>query len=111
MKQRDVLTGIADRAAKAQPHEPTSLSRSRLEQGADAFNVVSQSLCKEFPFLCSGRENMENFKLEQFDGLFSWLAEQLRTFPKDATNSEQCLTNITSALPALCGGSIARACA
>lgn len=94
MKQRDVLTRIADRAAGAQPHEPTSLILSRLEQGADAFNAVSQSLCKEFPFLCSGRENMEDFELEQFDGLFAWLAEQLRTFPKDATNPEQCLTNI-----------------
>lgn len=94
MKQRDVLTRIADRAAGAQLHEPTFLNLSHLEQEADAFNAVSHSLCKEFPFLCSGRENMEDFELEQFDGLFAWLAEQLRTFPKDATNPEQCLTNI-----------------
>lgn len=94
MKQRDVLTRIADRAAGAQLHEPTFLNLSHFEQEADAFNAVSQSLCKEFPFLCSGRENMEDFELEQFDGLFAWLAEQLRTFPKDAANPEQCLTNI-----------------
>jgi hypothetical protein len=94
MKQSDVITGIADRAAGAQPHKPTSLNLSLLEQGADEFDAVSWKLCEEFPFLCSGREEMEDSELEQFDGLFAWLAEQLRTFPKDAPNPERCLTDM-----------------
>lgn len=94
MKQRDVLTGIANRAARARPHEPTSTLLSLREQGADAFNVVSRSLREEFPFLRSGRENMEDSELEQFDGLFAWLVEQLRTFPSEATDPERCLKNI-----------------
>jgi hypothetical protein len=94
MKQSDVLTGIADRAAGAQPLEPVSLSFPLLEQGADAFDAVSWKLLEEFPFLCSGREEMDDSELEQFDGLFAWFAEQLRTFPKDTTNSERYLTDM-----------------
>lgn len=94
MKQRDVLTGIAERAAGAQPHEPTALNLSLLEQGAEAFNAVSWNLREEFPFLCSYREEMEDSELEQFDGLFAWLAEQLRTFPSGTTHPERCLTKI-----------------
>ncbi|NOV32635.1 hypothetical protein [Methylomonas sp. ZR1] len=94
MKQLDVLVGIVERASGAQPYEPTSLNLSLVERGVEAFDTVSRKLREEFPFLCSGSENMEDSELEQFDGLFAWLAEQLRTFPKDATNPEQCLTNI-----------------
>jgi len=94
MKQSDVLTGIADRAAGAQPYEPTSLNLSLIDQGVEAFDAVSSKLCEEFPFLCSYKEEMEDSELEQLNGLFAWLAEQLRTFPKDATNPEQSLTNI-----------------
>lgn len=94
MKQRNVLTGIADRTAGAQPYKPTSLNLSLVERGVEAFDAVSSKLCEEFPFLCSYKEEMEDSELEQFDGLFAWLTEQLRTFPKDAPSPEQCLTNI-----------------
>ncbi|QOJ22223.1 MAG: hypothetical protein HRU78_00025 [Gammaproteobacteria bacterium] len=94
MKQRNILVGIADRATRARPYKPTSLNLSLVERGVEAFDAVSSKLCEEFPFLCSYKEEMEGSELEQFDGLFAWLTEQLRTFPKDATNPEQSLTNI-----------------
>lgn len=94
MKKSDVLVGIADRATRAQLYKPTSLNLSFVEREIEAFDAVLSKLCEEFPFLCSYKEKMEDSELEQFDGLFVWLTEQLRTFPNDATNPEQCLTNI-----------------
>lgn len=60
MKQRNVLTGIADRTAGAQPYKPTSLNLSLVERGVEAFDAVSSKLCEEFPFLCSYKEEMED---------------------------------------------------
>lgn len=94
MKQRDVLFGIAERAARTQPHKPISLSRSLVERGVEAFDAALRQLREEFPFLCSGKEELDNSELEQFDGLFAWLAEQLRTFPKGVTNPERYLTDM-----------------
>lgn len=94
MKQSDVLVGIADRATRARLYKPTSLNLSLVEREIEAFDAVLSKLREEFPFLCSYKEEMEDSELEQFDGLFAWLTEQLRTFPNDAKNPEQSLTNI-----------------
>lgn len=94
MKQSDILVGIVDRATRAQSYKPTSLNLSLVERGVEAFDAVLSKLCEEFPFLCPYKEEMEDSELEQFDGLFAWLTEQLRTFPNDAKNPEQSLTNI-----------------
>jgi hypothetical protein len=94
MKLHDALTGIHQRAAGRHPLSPTSFDIPPPDSGTYTFNFVSQSLYEEFPFLRSDNENMKDSELEQFNGLFAWLVEQLRTFSEPLTSTERSLTNI-----------------
>ena len=88
MKQEDVLTGIATRAAAVHALEPVSLRLSLLQRGRFAFSVVSSNLREEFPFLWNGREEMADCEIEQVDRLFRWFVKQIIEFPEVSERPE-----------------------
>ncbi|MFZ3003407.1 MAG: hypothetical protein WA071_24035 [Undibacterium umbellatum] len=94
MKQIDILKGIVGRAAKAQLLEPTFKGLLALSENSNFFEEVMFELCEEFPFLRSHKESFDDFEVQTFDGLFAWLTEQLKDFPKDSDNPEICLIKI-----------------
>lgn len=89
MKQRTPLFGISERLLECQSLAPTTIIPSSLEVGTDVFNETYRRLSEEFSFQYSDQEEMNDSDIEKFDSLFSWLVEQLRTFPSGATNPKQ----------------------
>lgn len=92
MKSRDILSGIAARAAAATPVEPsfTALPYG----GLDDFETLTYSLYEEFPFLSSGEGEIDSADVAKFDGLFAWLADRLRKFPDEAPDPERRLVDM-----------------
>lgn len=93
MKSSDILSGIAVRAAAATPIEP-SFTALPYEEGVDDFDTLTYSLGEEFPFLHAGKEEIDNADVAKFDGLFAWLADQLRKFPPGAPAPERRLVDM-----------------
>lgn len=93
MKSSDILSGIAVRAATATPIEPLITALS-YEGGVDDFNTLTWNLRDEFPFLHSGKEELDKADVTKFDGLFAWLADQLRKFPDGAPAPERRLMDM-----------------
>ncbi|WP_290676842.1 hypothetical protein [Aquabacterium sp.] len=93
MKSRDILCGIAARAAAAMPIEP-SFTNLPYEGGVDDFDTLAYSLSEEFPFLHTDKEDVDSANVTKFDGLFAWLADHLRSFPDGAPNPERRLVDM-----------------
>lgn len=93
MKSSDILSGIAVRAAAATPIEP-SFTALPYKGGIDDFDTLTYSLRKEFPFLHAGKEEIDSADLAKFDGLFAWLADQMRKFPAGAPAPERRLVDM-----------------
>lgn len=93
MKSRDILRGIAVRAVTAMPIAP-SFTALPYEVGVDDFNALTWSLREEFPFLHAGNNEIADADVAKFDGLFAWLADQLREFPEGAPAPERRLVEM-----------------
>lgn len=93
MKSRDILSGIAVRAATTKPIEP-GFTALPYEGGVDDFDALTWSLREEFPFLHAGKDEIDDTDVAKFDGLFAWLADQLRKFPDGAPAPERRLVDM-----------------
>lgn len=58
MKSRDILSGIAVRAATTKPIEP-GFTALPYEGGVDDFDALTWSLREEFPFLHAGKDEID----------------------------------------------------
>lgn len=92
MKSRDILNGIAVRAAVAMPIVPKCTALSY--RGIEDFETLTHSLSEEFPFLYQGKDEFDSAEVEKFDGIFAWIVEQLRKFPNGAPDPERRLVDI-----------------
>lgn len=93
MKANDLLKGVSARAATATPITPgfTSLPYAPEEDG---INALAMSLAEEFPALYSHREWIAAPDVSVFDGLFAWLAEQVRSFPTGSRGQDRAMVDI-----------------
>jgi hypothetical protein len=95
MKSSNILSGIAIRAKAATPIDP-NFTALPYKGGVDDFDTLVWSLreCEEFSFLYSSKEDIESSDIAKFDGLFAWLADQLRKFPDGAHDPERRLVDL-----------------
>lgn len=93
MKAEDILIGIAARAATATPVTPsfTSLPYASDEDG---LNARAMSMADEFPALFTHREVIAALDVLVFDGLFAWLAEQVRSFPAGSSDPDRSMVDM-----------------
>ncbi|HEY1138439.1 MAG TPA: hypothetical protein VGE64_13245 [Xanthomonadaceae bacterium] len=94
MKQSSVLTGIAARLAAGDPCEKQPLRLTVDVDGAELSDRFRSWLCEEYPFLCSGKDELDVSEVALFDSLFFWLCNQFRQFPNGEKAPDQHLTRL-----------------
>lgn len=102
LKSNEILSGIAIRAAAATPIEP-SFTAFPCKGSSGDFESLTYSLHQEFPFLNAGNDDIDGTDVARFDGLFTWLVNQLRKFTDSAPAPELRLVNML-ALATVLGG-------
>lgn len=94
MKARDILQQIGKRTKDRKAIYSTALSMPYLGTRESRLKAISNCVRLEFPFLIANSDELQERDVEQFDGLFVWLADEIRQYERTPGGSDLALVKI-----------------